>query len=83
MIGGRVLTTDGRGLSNARIVLTDLEGNERTIISGSLGYYSFSDVEVGQIYIIAVISKRYAFQPQSLTILEETGNLNFAAQSLR
>lgn len=82
-ISGRVLTTEGRGLSNARIVLTDLEGNERTTVSGSLGYYSFSEVEVGQIYIITVISKRYVFQSQSLTILEEIGNLNFAAHSVR
>lgn len=81
-ISGRILTPEGRGLINARVVLTDMHGNTRTVISSSFGYYCFDEVEVGQIYIVTIASKRYRFSPQVLTVMEEIGDLNFIAQLL-
>lgn len=78
-VGGRVLTPDGNGLTNARILLTDMRGETRTAISSAFGYYRFNEVEVGQIYIFTVVSKRYEFAAQ---VLEATENLDFTAQSL-
>ncbi|HEX8736787.1 MAG TPA: hypothetical protein VF721_15755 [Pyrinomonadaceae bacterium] len=79
-IAGRVLTPDGiTGLRNARVILTDAHGNARTAISGSFGYYRLTEVEVGQVYLVTVVSKRYQFQAQALMLLEEIGELNFVA----
>ena len=78
-IGGRILTDDGRGLTNARVVLTDADGNNRTVITSSFGYYRFDDVEVGQTYIISIVSKRFQFAPQVVFVSEEINALDFTA----
>ena len=78
-IGGRVLTHSGSGLQNARVILTDASGNTRGVITSSFGYYHFDDVEVGTTYIISVVSKRYQFAPQVVSVSDETGNLNLTA----
>lgn len=80
-VSGRVLTLDGRGLTNARVVITDSTGNSRTTITSSLGYYRFDDVDAGQMYVISVVSKRYEFQQQVVMVVEELENLNFTALS--
>ena len=34
------MMSDGRGLRNATVTLTDSNGNVRSVLTGSLGYYS-------------------------------------------
>jgi hypothetical protein len=80
-VSGRIITLDGNGLKNARVILTDMQGNARMAISSAFGYYSFSAVEVGQTYIFTVVSKRYEFAPQVLIVFEDVKSLDFAAQS--
>ncbi|MGC2237759.1 MAG: carboxypeptidase-like regulatory domain-containing protein [Pyrinomonadaceae bacterium] len=58
---GRVVTADGRGIRNARISITLPNGEVRTALSGSFGYYRFDDLEVGQTYILSIAAKRYTF----------------------
>ncbi len=58
-VEGRVKTADGRGIRNVTVTMTDLNGVARTTQTGSLGYYRFEDVEVGQQYVIAVSARRY------------------------
>ncbi len=79
-IAGRILTTDGRGLRNARVTLVDQNGNSRTALTGAFGYYSFTEIEVGQTVIISVSSKRFQFAPQVVSVSEELTNLDFIAQ---
>lgn len=79
-ISGRILTPEGVGLRNARVTLTDAQGNARTTISGAFGYFSFPEVEVGQTYIVTVVSKRYQFAPRALTVTEEITDLSFVGQ---
>lgn len=79
-ISGRLLTSDGTGLTNARVILTDASGTTRATSSSSFGFYRFDEVEVGQTYILSVISRRYQFTTQVLTVLEDIENLNFIAQ---
>ena len=79
-LGGRVLTSAGRGLMNATVSLTDQSGNTRTTQTSTFGYYRFEDVAVGQNYIISVRSKRYQFTPQVVTVTEDIVQLNFVAQ---
>ena len=78
-ISGRLLTADGRGLTNARVILTDANGTQRVANTSSFGYFRFNEVEVGQTYIISVVSKRYQFTTQIVTVLEEVVNLEIIA----
>ena len=78
-VAGKVITDDGRGLRNARVVLTDAIGNSRTALTTSFGYYRFDDVAAGQTYIISVASKRFQFAPQVITVSEVIENLDLIA----
>lgn len=80
-ISGRIFNPRGRGLRNARVTLTASGGSTRTVLSGTFGYYSFDEVAAGETYIITVVSKRYQFTPQVLTITEELDNIEFTALS--
>ena len=71
-VSGRVLTSDGRGLRNATMSITDSLGVRRTALTSSFGFYSFDSVAVGASYTIAVSSKRYRFTPQ---VVQINGNL--------
>lgn len=77
VISGRVITPTGVGLRNALISLTDSLGVRRTITSSSLGFYTFADVPTGQVYVIAVASKRYRFANKSQLVNSDLANLDF------
>lgn len=78
-IGGRILTADGRGVSRARVSLTDASGVTRTITSNSFGYYRFEGVEAGQTVIVSVTSKRYTFTSQVVSVANDLTGLNFTS----
>lgn len=81
LIGGRVLTTTGRGLANATVILTDQNGNRRTARTTAFGYFRFTDVPAGETYVFAVISKRYLFTAQVMNVSEDITELNFIGAS--
>jgi len=76
-IGGRVLTSEGRGLAKARVTLTNSSGETFTTITNGFGYYRFSDVFPGQTVILSVASKRYQFTPRVLNVGEDLYELDF------
>jgi subtilisin-like proprotein convertase family protein len=78
-VGGRVLSSDGRPLSNARVVLSDSHGNSRTVFTGPFGYYGFEDVPVGQAYVLSASLKRYRFDSTIVTVGSEIANLDIIA----
>jgi len=80
-VAGQVLTSNGFGVANARVTITDQNGNRRSALTSNFGYYSFEDVTVGQTYVFAVESKRYSFAsaPIVLNIEDAVLNLNFVA----
>lgn len=80
-ISGRVFAPDGRGVRNARVTLTDAQGNTRTVLTASFGYYRFEEVAVGETYVVAVRSKRFQFAPQVVSVSDELTELNFTASS--
>jgi len=84
-VSGRVMTSDGRGIRNVVIRLTDSQGNLRTAISNSFGYYRFNDVEAGATYILTATGKRFSFsQPsQVLNVNDETDEVNFIANPIK
>lgn len=80
ILGRVLLQAEGRGLSRAFVYLTDQNGETRTAITNSFGYYHFNEVNAGQTYVLNVLSKRYSFSPRVITINEGTNDLDFIAQ---
>jgi hypothetical protein len=68
-LSGRILSPDGLGIRNVSVIL---EGGSlttpRTTLSSSFGYFSFDDLEAGQIYVISISSKRYGFANPTQTV---------------
>jgi hypothetical protein len=74
-VSGRILTANGRGITNVRVALTDQNGFTRYTNSGSFGYYHFTDIEAGQIYILNVGAKRFIFtEPTRMIFVNEAMN---------
>lgn len=76
-ISGRVLTSEGYGIRNATVVVTDSEGNIKTAISSPFGYYTVSDIEVGRAYVVTVKSKQGVFTPRFFTLEDAMYNVDF------
>ncbi len=76
-ISGRVTTPGGQPLRNAIVTLADANGTRRTATTGSLGFYSFSNVPPGQSYTAAVVSRRYRFAPRTITADGNLTNIDF------
>lgn len=76
-VTGRVLTPDGRGLRNAEVSITDSQGVKRTVITSSFGYYRFTEVEAGEIYVIGVSSKRYRFASRAVQVADALTDVDF------
>jgi Calx-beta domain/Fibronectin type III domain len=84
-IGGRVTAANGQGIRNAVVVLSG--GNldhAVTARTGSLGYYQFDDLAVGQSYVMTVVSKRFTFSQatQVINFIESRGDVNFTADPI-
>lgn len=78
-VSGRVLTINGQGIRNARVALTDMNGNSVQATTSSLGYFHFSDVEIGENYLLTTHSKGRTFAPQLLTLADEITGLELVA----
>ena len=84
-IGGRVVTFDGRGIRNVRLILTSPSTGETIhAITSPFGYYLFADLTVGGTYVVAVESKRFRFSPniRVITLLDELTSEDFYAMPL-
>ena len=80
-IGGRVLTTSGRGIAFARVTLTTENGMSRTATTNPFGYYRFDEVAAGETDVFTVAHKRYRFAPQAVSITEDLTTLNFTSET--
>ena len=74
-VSGRVLTSDGRGLRNATMSITDSNGVVRTTTTSSFGFFSFDNVTTGGTYTFRVTSRLYRFAPVTVRV---DGNLTLA-----
>lgn len=68
VLNGRVVTFADRGIGKAVVTLIDAEGNSQNSLTGSFGYFSFSDLRAGETYVVTIRSKRYQFNPSSFTV---------------
>lgn len=78
-VGGRVTTSDGRGVTYARVYITDPAGTTRTAITNPFGYYRFDDLTGGVMYTVSVFAKTYTFTSQMVQANENLSNVNFMA----
>lgn len=78
-IGGRVLSTNGRGLARVIVVLTDGEGMIRQARTNSFGYFRIGDVSVGETITLDAYAKGYEFTTQVLSVDEDITDLNVIA----
>lgn len=69
---GNVLDTGNRAVRNATVVVINSEGNAWRSITGSLGKYQIDGLEAGKTYVIWVTGTRYEYQPQLVTVNENT-----------
>lgn len=79
-IRGRVVTTAGMGIKDARITVTS--GNLPTRIyayTNPFGYYQIEGIPIGETYQITVSSKRHTFNQPTLTLVlrQNYENANF------
>lgn len=81
-VAGKVRTPNGKGLTNAYVTLTDSSGKYRLARTTAFGYFRFEDVSVGETYIIQVLSKRYRFTPQVLSITQDIADLELTMQNI-
>ena len=77
-LSGRVMTSSGAGLSGAIVTLVDEYGITRQMTTGTFGYFKFS-VSAGKTYVVGVLSRRYVFDTQVLTVEEDFSTLDFYA----
>jgi len=80
-ISGRVLTAGGQGIRNVQVKLTGANGAIRFASTGTFGYFRFTEIEVGEIYILEVASKKYVFPDPTriLSVQDEITNADFIA----
>jgi hypothetical protein len=81
-ISGRVTTAEGRGIRNARVVITGNALPEpRVVTTGSFGYFSFEGLQTGQTYVVTVSSQRYTFSVPSrvISLVDNVVDANFVA----
>jgi autotransporter-associated beta strand protein len=67
-IAGRVMTASGHPIANARMVLTNTEGERTVIHTGAFGYYTFADLQVGELYVVMVDANRFTFAKPTRTV---------------
>ena len=80
-ISGRVTDTNGRGISRATINVTDALGATRNVITNSFGYFIINEIETGEAVIIQAFHKRYKFNAQVITPLQNITDFNIVGES--
>ena len=78
-ISGRLVTSMGQGIANARVTLTDSVGQSRSSISNGFGIYRFSSLQLGQTYTISVASRRWTFTPMTVSVTGQMQSVDMIA----
>lgn len=81
-IEGRVSTSRGRGISKAMVNLFNPTTQENKIIlTNPFGYFRFTDLPTGELYLISIKDKRYNFVNSTMPVqLSENTQINFVAE---
>lgn len=66
-ISGRVINAYGEAVPNARVTITDTNGQTRSMVANELGEYRFGGMQYGQTYTVSVIKKGHSFTPLTVS----------------
>lgn len=83
-VGGRVVSANGRGLSNVLVTVTGSDLSEpRYAVTNSFGYYRFHNIQAGEGYVFTIRAKRYSFSQSSQIhfVTAENNEINFVADN--
>ncbi len=80
-ISGKLRSASGRGIGMAKVRITDAQSVVRETISTHSGFFTFTNVAGGQTHTIAVTSKRYTFQQQTVSVNSNLANLDLTSAS--
>ena len=78
-VGGKITDASGNGISKAQISITAANGETRTTLTSSFGFYRFDDIQVGESYVVTVRHKTHQFSPQIIAVFEAMENVDFTA----
>jgi len=81
-LSGRVLTSDGRGIRNAKIVVTGNSLAQPVVATtGAFGQFALSGLAAGETYVVTVNSQRYTFSSPSrvISLADSFVDTNFIA----
>ncbi len=81
-ISGRVMTADGQGIRNAKVVVTSNSLSEPLVVStGTFGYFSIDGLRTGETYVVTVNSQRYTFSTPSrvVSLVDNITDADFVA----
>lgn len=76
-VSGRVTTATGLGIRSAEVFIADSEGNRRKVVTSSLGYYQFDEIDSGKSYVMGVSSRRYRFESRVVQVTDNLTDLDF------
>jgi len=82
-MAGRVTTADGRGIRNAKVVVTGNSLDQPVIATtSSFGYFEIDSLRAGETYVVTVNSKRYTFSVPSrvITLVDNVVDIDFVAE---
>jgi hypothetical protein len=82
-VGGRVLTSDGRGIANVVITVEDdALGQPLTTRTNAFGYYRFEGLATGRSYVVTANARHFTFAQPSVVVSprDTMTDLNFTAQ---
>jgi hypothetical protein len=79
-IGGRVVSTKGKGVARMLLKLTQFDGTVRTVTTNPFGYYRFEGVAPGQSVTLEGSSKQYRIVPQTINVYENIADLNLTVE---
>lgn len=77
---GQLSNTFGRGISTARVSVTDTKGEVQTVLSGPTGKFEFGDLRVGETYTLYVAHKQYTFTSRSVVVTEDRTNVDMISE---
>ena len=80
-VGGRLITSAGRGIRNGRVFITGPNGTSLTMVTGPLGFFRFDNIEIRNTYTLSVMTRRFLFaQPtQMINPADNVSDILFTA----
>lgn len=78
-LSGRAITPKGQGIAGVRVSLTGTNGEVRSAMTSSFGYYSFEGLGGGAEYTLSIEPRRYQFDPRVVTLTHDLSDIDLVA----